>query len=348
MPPLQLELTLLGGDITMILLFLTGSMHKLLVILYATSLLSCLPTAVQLALQLTCHCYCLSLPRVCHHSIRCQSVATPASGCCCLSLTRQTGHNLETMNWKQLVESCSSLVLSITFRGSVYYVSDLSCWFEETTLSTVAALFLGLHSDPVFAEEGDPIEPRSNSDVQNADELMQRIDDGSVVSNVHTTKWRVFTDRGRDSFLKARSDYTTSSSLSHLLLLFCGFTLCEFWIEMDYFSSSVRESLMKLRDSSFQHCTRLNKVLEKKMHMLHHHAIISWVHCSSFFLYLYSLCECFMIIRLLINTLTCITKDILHGRTLYPIKWSSLTIANECCLLKTLFLLIRCCALHIT
>lgn len=98
MPPLQLELTLLGGDITMILLFLTGSMHKLLVILYATSLLSCLPTAVQLALQLTYHCYCLSLPRVCHHSIRCQSVATPASGCCCLSLTRQTGHNLETMN----------------------------------------------------------------------------------------------------------------------------------------------------------------------------------------------------------------------------------------------------------
>lgn len=33
---------------------------------------------------------------------------------------------------------------------------------------------------------------------------LRKIDDGSVVSNIHTSKWRVFTDNGRDLFLQAR------------------------------------------------------------------------------------------------------------------------------------------------
>lgn len=32
---------------------------------------------------------------------------------------------------------------------------------------------------------------------------LRRIEDGSVVSNQHTVKWRIFTDNGRDLFLKA-------------------------------------------------------------------------------------------------------------------------------------------------
>ena len=31
---------------------------------------------------------------------------------------------------------------------------------------------------------------------------LQRVEDGSIVSNKHTVKWRIFTDNGRDLFLK--------------------------------------------------------------------------------------------------------------------------------------------------
>lgn len=30
----------------------------------------------------------------------------------------------------------------------------------------------------------------------------RKIEDGSVISNIHTSKWRVFTDHGRDLFLQ--------------------------------------------------------------------------------------------------------------------------------------------------
>lgn len=31
---------------------------------------------------------------------------------------------------------------------------------------------------------------------------LEKIEDGSVVSNIHTSKWRVFTDSGRDYFFQ--------------------------------------------------------------------------------------------------------------------------------------------------
>lgn len=33
---------------------------------------------------------------------------------------------------------------------------------------------------------------------------LRKIEDGSVISNIHTSKWRIFTDKGRDFFLQAR------------------------------------------------------------------------------------------------------------------------------------------------
>lgn len=33
----------------------------------------------------------------------------------------------------------------------------------------------------------------------------KRIEDGSVASNIHTAKWRVFTDKGREFFLEVSS-----------------------------------------------------------------------------------------------------------------------------------------------
>lgn len=66
-----------------------------------------------------------------------------------------------------------------------------------------AAIFLGTSSNPAVAD-GVSIESNSENNAEAAEIVgLRRIDDGSVVSNIHTTKWRVFTDNGRDSFLQA-------------------------------------------------------------------------------------------------------------------------------------------------
>lgn len=63
-----------------------------------------------------------------------------------------------------------------------------------------------MNSTPVLAED-------VSVGLKSEDELsgetiggLRKIEDGSVVSNIHTSKWRVFTDTGRDRFLQATAD----------------------------------------------------------------------------------------------------------------------------------------------
>ncbi|KAM7280198.1 hypothetical protein ACFE04_007332 [Oxalis oulophora] len=63
----------------------------------------------------------------------------------------------------------------------------------------IAAILLGMHSKSAFAQDVATTPPNLN-DITG----LQRIDDGSVVSNEHTAKWRVFTDTGRDYFLQGK------------------------------------------------------------------------------------------------------------------------------------------------
>ena len=66
-----------------------------------------------------------------------------------------------------------------------------------------AAIILGINVNPVLADD-EPIQTSSESDVQGASIVgLRKIEDGSVISNVHTSKWRIFTDNGRDYFLQA-------------------------------------------------------------------------------------------------------------------------------------------------
>ncbi|KAL8231807.1 hypothetical protein R6Q57_001585 [Mikania cordata] len=67
-----------------------------------------------------------------------------------------------------------------------------------TPVAILPALCLGLGLTPVLAED-------ASTEVNAADPIgLQKIDDGSVVSNIHTSKWRVFTDNGRDLFLQGK------------------------------------------------------------------------------------------------------------------------------------------------
>ncbi|CAM8978725.1 unnamed protein product [Rhodiola kirilowii] len=67
---------------------------------------------------------------------------------------------------------------------------DLCMWM---VISGPSALLLGLgiNSNCVFAEE-------------NNDGGLQKIEDGTVISNQHTSKWRIFTDQGRELFLQGK------------------------------------------------------------------------------------------------------------------------------------------------
>lgn len=66
-----------------------------------------------------------------------------------------------------------------------------------------AALVLGISTSPVLAKEAS-LKKRSDDDAEGADITgLRKIEDGSVISNIHTSKWRVFTDNGRDLFMQA-------------------------------------------------------------------------------------------------------------------------------------------------
>lgn len=65
-------------------------------------------------------------------------------------------------------------------------------------VALLPALFLGLSFTPAMAED-------SSTELTETDlGGLTKIDDGSVVSNIHTSKWRVFTDNGRDLFLQGK------------------------------------------------------------------------------------------------------------------------------------------------
>ncbi|XP_048328167.1 uncharacterized protein LOC107417286 isoform X3 [Ziziphus jujuba] len=65
-------------------------------------------------------------------------------------------------------------------------------------------MLLGINTNPVLAKEAS-LEERSENDAEVADIVgLRKIEDDSVKSNIHTAKWRVFTDNGRESFMQGK------------------------------------------------------------------------------------------------------------------------------------------------
>ncbi|XP_040953322.1 uncharacterized protein [Gossypium hirsutum] len=83
-----------------------------------------------------------------------------------------------------------------------------------TILSIQAAIILGINVHPVFADDGSN-QTNTESDIQGANiSGLRKIEDGSVISNVHTSKWRIFTDNGRDYFLQGKLEEAEKFFLS--------------------------------------------------------------------------------------------------------------------------------------
>ncbi|XP_034209304.1 uncharacterized protein LOC117622658 isoform X3 [Prunus dulcis] len=71
-------------------------------------------------------------------------------------------------------------------------------------LSGNAAIIFAIHSNTVLAKDAS-IESSPENDTEGAEAMgLRKIEDGSVISNIHTSKWRVFTDKGRDLFLQGK------------------------------------------------------------------------------------------------------------------------------------------------
>jgi len=69
-----------------------------------------------------------------------------------------------------------------------------------------AAVFLGLSGNTVLAQD-DSVAPAATSEQADANATgLRRVEDGSVISNEHTVKWRMCTDNARDFFLKGKLD----------------------------------------------------------------------------------------------------------------------------------------------
>uniref|UniRef100_A0A453IKU5 Uncharacterized protein n=1 Tax=Aegilops tauschii subsp. strangulata TaxID=200361 RepID=A0A453IKU5_AEGTS len=69
------------------------------------------------------------------------------------------------------------------------------------------AFFLSLSDGSVLAQD-DSVAPAATMSKQ-ADAIvagLRRIEDGSVISNEHTIKWRIFTDKARAFFIKGKLD----------------------------------------------------------------------------------------------------------------------------------------------
>ncbi|KAL9272984.1 Kinesin light chain 3-like protein [Drosera capensis] len=81
-------------------------------------------------------------------------------------------------------------------------------------ISGHAALILGSGSSVVLAEDvATEVTSAGNIGGSNVTGL-QRIEEGSVVSNEHTSKWRIFTDNGRDFFMQGKMDEAEKFFLS--------------------------------------------------------------------------------------------------------------------------------------
>jgi len=75
-----------------------------------------------------------------------------------------------------------------------------------TKLNLITALFLGLSNGYAFAQEDSVSQAASSEEAEGNATGLQLIEDGSVVSNEHTVKWRIFTDNGREFFQKRQLD----------------------------------------------------------------------------------------------------------------------------------------------
>ncbi|XP_062150815.1 uncharacterized protein LOC133859430 isoform X2 [Alnus glutinosa] len=81
---------------------------------------------------------------------------------------------------------------------------------------SLSRIILGINANPVLAKDMSA-ESSSENDTEGTDIIgLRKVEDGSVISNIHTSKWRIFTDNGRDFFLQGKVEEAEKFFLSAL------------------------------------------------------------------------------------------------------------------------------------
>ncbi|KAG9448498.1 hypothetical protein H6P81_008463 [Aristolochia fimbriata] len=110
--------------------------------------------------------------------------------------------------------SSRSLFCENNSRFSSSHKGNLTLW---ALLSGQVGILLGMNSNISMAESVSVDKSVSQNDFGEAYlSGLRKIEDGSVISNEHTSKWRIFTDNGRDLFQKGKFDEAESYFLSAL------------------------------------------------------------------------------------------------------------------------------------
>lgn len=108
-------------------------------------------------------------------------------------------------------DSCISSLYPIRLyhSDSVFSARARNHWglISGIVLAAPTAVFIGFSMNITFAENAAETElVTANEQGEAYVTGLRRIEDGSVVSNEHTIKWRIYTDNGRDLFLKGKFD----------------------------------------------------------------------------------------------------------------------------------------------
>ncbi|KAL9392100.1 hypothetical protein Peur_016020 [Populus x canadensis] len=106
--------------------------------------------------------------------------------------------------WPNSLSSKTKCSYKYGFGGPSWRMHSRDCYLW-TILAGQAAIILGINANPVLADE--PRESSSQNDLD-TDSMFgfRKIEDGSVISNEHTAKWRLFSDKGREVFLQGKLD----------------------------------------------------------------------------------------------------------------------------------------------
>ncbi|XP_020531338.1 kinesin light chain 3 isoform X3 [Amborella trichopoda] len=103
--------------------------------------------------------------------------------------------------------NCRKSYLESGFRHLTWrkHAKNLPLWI---LLSGHAVIMLGMHVSHVHAEDISVAEQATGANEIGEAYIsnLRRIEDSSVISNEHTSKWRVFTDKGRELFLQGKLD----------------------------------------------------------------------------------------------------------------------------------------------
>lgn len=105
--------------------------------------------------------------------------------------------------------------------NSTHFVGDKAQWgiLQWFSISGYAAMMLGAGLEYAVAEDVSMNE--NNGDINNSradisNGTLRRIDPGEVISNVHTARWRVFTNKGQELFSDGKLDEAEKYFLSAL------------------------------------------------------------------------------------------------------------------------------------